>query len=259
MIIKALPNEEYHTRPEISKSGLDRIAISPLFFKEGEYTESASMSLGTLIHTVILEHHEFNCRYVVGPDADKNTKSWKNFVNEIGPGLIPLKPCEYDKAMFIRNSVFRHPKAKELLDLAGRSEISVINELNGIPVRCRPDRLTDNGICIDLKTTRSVQTRSISKSMHDYRYHVQNAFYFDVLRAEGIDIEGFVFIFVETSPPYDVNVCMLTDDAIELGRNLYKRDIETYKQCLESDKWPGVSDTVTEIDLPRYAYYEGNV
>lgn len=109
---------------------------------------------------------------------------------------------------------------------------------------------------VDLKTTSNASPRAFARSVANFRYQVQHSFYQDVLTAAGFEVNAFVFVAVESSPPYQVAVYILETDAVDLGRRLYQRDLATYRNCLSQDYWPGYSDEVMTLTLPRYAYYQ---
>jgi len=48
-----------------------------------------------------------------------------------------------------------------------------------------------------------------------------------------------MFIAVEKTPPYAVRCLRLNGDVITWGRKLYEADLQTCRQCLDNDEWPG--------------------
>jgi hypothetical protein len=51
-----------------------------------------------------------------------------------------------------------------------------------------------------------------------------------------------------------VTVLRYTAAAIEEGARLNRQAIDTYVECMAFDQWPGYSDAITTLDLPRWAY-----
>ncbi len=60
-----------------------------------------------------------------------------------------------------------------------------------------------------------------------------------------------MFIAVEKTPPYAVRCLRLNGDVITWGRKLYEADLQTCRQCLDNDEWPGYEDGYFEIGLPQ--------
>jgi exodeoxyribonuclease VIII len=135
----------------------------------------------------------------------------------------------------------------------GVAESSIFAELLGVNVKCRPDWIHDNSVLVDLKTTENAGPNAFAKSVANFRYHVQAAFYTDICRESGIDVKAFVFIAVEKNPPFAVSVYELDSDSIEVGRTLYQRNLETYRRCRETDHWPAYSTAIETLTLPRWA------
>jgi exodeoxyribonuclease VIII len=257
VILHNLTNAEYHAHAAISKSGLDRMDQSPAHYTSWlsePKKETPALVFGGAAHCIILEPEEFLSRYISAPDGiDRRTKDGKAAWAEIeATGKTILSADDWKKLFDISCSISAHPVANELLS-DGIAESSVFAELLGVPVKCRPDWLHDNSVIVDLKTTENAGPNAFSKSVANYRYHVQAAFYSDICQEIGLDIKAFVFIAVEKNPPYAVSVYELDFDSIEVGRTLYQRNLETYRRCLEADHWPAYSQSIETLSLPRWA------
>jgi len=81
---------------------------------------------------------------------------------------------------------------------------------------------------------------------------VQAAYYIDLCRLVGIDKSDFVFIVVEKEAPYATAVYSLSQEAIDLGRLEYQRDLAAVRECTEKNRWPGFTDEITVIGLPAW-------
>lgn len=167
----------------------------------------------------------------------------------------------WDQLHAMRDSVMAHPAARKLLQRQGKAEQSIYwnDPVTGVSCRCRPDYLTDDDFAIDLKTTEDASQEGFSKSIANYRYHVQDPFYSDgILHATGRRVRGFFFIAVEKSAPYAVQVFQVDEESRELGRMEYMRDLESYAECEETGVWPAYSDRIEPIAVPAY-YYKSSV
>ena len=72
MIIYDLPAAEYHARPEISKSGLDKIAQFPALFKAHQNRPpdaDDALIIGQATHTLTLEPEKFTSEFAVMPQG----------------------------------------------------------------------------------------------------------------------------------------------------------------------------------------------
>lgn len=257
MISFDLPADQYHALRAISKSGLDRIAQSPAHFiswLEEPRKSSPALEFGTAVHAAVLEPNTFDNLYWVGK-LDRRTKEGKAQAEEIeASGKKILSEDDYERIQRVQDSVLTHPAAKDLFS-SGRPEVSITRNFAGADAKCRMDWLIDGGLIVDLKTTECASPEQFAKSCATFRYHVQAAFYQDMFEAEtGIKPVGFYFVSVEKTAPYATAVYELDQASIDLGRELYQRDLSTYLGCLSKDKWPGYSTTVESLSLPRWAF-----
>lgn len=259
MIYTELPAADYHATQAISKSGLDRVNQSPAHFKAWKQEPQKStpaMEFGTAVHTAILEPDLFSESYHVGK-IDRRTKEGKAQAEEIeASGKRILSEEDYNRIWLMRNEVFCHQSASELFS-SGNAEVSIITEYEGVQAKCRMDFLIDGGLIVDLKTTESADPQSFGKSCATFRYHVQAAFYMDLYRhVTGEKAQGFYFVSVEKSSPYAVAVYELDADSIALGREAYYQNLETYKECMDSGKWPAYSTDIESLSLPKWAFLQ---
>lgn len=271
-IYPSIPNEFYHhSGIGISKSDLDLIHRSPAHFVAGKAEprkETPAMLLGTVTHAAILEPDTFDSRYIVSPKFDRRTKQGKDesaaFDAEAElKGLTPIDADVYEAARNMSDAARAHPIARRLLGI-GTAEASVFwhdyslleycgCEADSMYCKARPDLLFDNMV-IDLKTTDDARPEAFRRKIANFRYHVQQAYYSDGIKTvTGEAPSTFVFLVVETTPPHGINIFMLDDDSVELGRAAYKTDLQTYIECLKSNDWPSYAPEVSVIDLPKWA------
>ena len=68
----------------------------------------------------------------------------------------------------------------------------------------------------------------------------------------GMEQHPMVFIAVETEAPYLVSCNIIGPDSLVAGREAYRRNLDTYAECVATDTWPGYSDTLQTINLPDW-------
>lgn len=287
-VYDTLSNEDYHSGPGVNKGLLDLVAKSPAHAKwwldmrasaaNENAPKSKALRFGSALHALVLEPDAFAASYIVAPEgaparptsrqiAAKKTSPetvaaieyWAAFDAEHG-GKEILSADDMATLHGTADSIRRHPAAGRLLAAPGRSEVSAywIDQPTGELCRCRPDRMRQDGIIVDLKSTICASEEEFARSIAKYRYHVQAAWYLDgVEAATGRAPAGFVFVAVEKTPPYLVGVYCLTPTDIEIGRAQYREDLNALAQCKKLGQWPGYGDSITAISLPGY-YYQKN-
>lgn len=189
------------------------------------------------------------------------------------PGRQVLELEEWDQLHQMRDAVMAHPAARALLTGApGVAEHSVYwrDPATGLLCRCRPDFWRADGIVVDLKTTTDASPEGFARSIAGWRYHVQAPFYLDGIACAQDQARGslpayaqarpkaFVFLAVEKGArvvdgvALGVGVYVLDEESMAIGRQEYAEDLATIAQCQKSGKWPGYSERIEPISLPRW-------
>lgn len=255
--IHSLPAERYFVASGVSKSMLDILADkTPAHLKsylEGEREkETEAMQFGTVLHRALLEPDTYRNGFHVRPPGMKFTTkdgiAWQDSHRD-KPILIADEAIQVDRML---SSVHTHPFAKRLLS-GGLPEqsIFVLDDQNTLR-KSRLDMLTKGNVIPDIKTTESASLDNFERNISKYRWHVQAAYYIDNCKLSGIDKTTFFFVCVEKTPPYAVRCLQLVDEAVNIGRSLYQRDIQIYRNCMESGEWPAWETGFTEASLPAW-------
>lgn len=147
-----------------------------------------------------------------------------------------------------------HRVASDLLVKAdGAWEVSVFSEPDGVPSRCRFDRLLDAGVAVDLKTTKEPPSlKDLQRAVVNYGYDLQQVHYDSVASWADIDLREFKFIFCQSIPPYYVTVVDLDEAFRERGLALRDLALRRYLHPQMEDTYPGEREPVT-LTCPRYA------
>jgi hypothetical protein len=256
--------KEYHSCEGWSKSKLDQVntSVAHHLYKKENPTQTEAMIFGSVLHCLVLTPEIFATEFAILPVCDRRTKEGKevyaNFVASSGDKQV-ISLDFFEQATSMRNAIFGHKLASQLLR-NGEAEKSFFwtDERTKMLCKCRPDYLRDDGICIDVKSTNDASFRSFQKSIFDFRYHVQAAYFSDgVEAATGSKVTDFVLIVVEKEPPYGIMVYILDDNAIEKGREEYRKNLDTIVDWSNNpDKYKTVypiSEDPIEISLPYWA------
>jgi exodeoxyribonuclease VIII len=171
-------------------------------------------------------------------------------------GKIPMPANDYKNMMSMLNAIQRHHSAPGLLFDAYTEQSFYVTDEFGVLRKCRADAISRCGqYVLDLKTTDDVSDAGFGRTIAQRRYHVQGAWYLDILHMlYGSDApKTFAFIAVEKTRPFDVAVHYLTDAQIELGRMIYRRDLDRLLECERTNYWPGKDNgLILEAVLPRH-------
>ncbi len=254
-IITDMTNEQYHADPSISKSGLDLMARSPAHYYYKPFRESTrAMEIGTALHAAILEPERYASSYVILKDVkDRRDAIYKQACAAVGAERVLIEK-EADKVSGMQAAINSNPSAMKVLKSGGKAEMSIFttDPVTGVKVRARLDFITDDLQVIDVKKTQDL--RVFSKTIHNYRYHVQAAFYSDVYEWEtGKKLKSFKFLAVEEEFPHANRIFIPDEEMMEVGRVIYRENLNTYAECLKSNNWPGIILDDEVASLPFWA------
>ncbi len=260
-----ITNEQYHARPEISKSDLDLINDAPKKFKNKHLYKDLNngYDFGSVAHAMILENSKFDDFVRVSDMKTRTSQKFQQFRKD-NAGFECLTSNEFEDVKPVIEAVRDHPVAMALL-YDGVVEKSITSEIDGVKTRCRFDAYSKIGsrkVLVDLKTTVDADYRKWVKKAADFRYHVQDAYYTDNMRNEGYQVDDFIFIVV-SHKTYEVGIYNLDHVAKDYGREAYMKNLQTLKWCRENDTYPLYEDfsdgevkPIRTVTLPNYVYYQ---
>ena len=260
--IYTIPEDEYHADPipagSLSHSGARLLLDCPAKFDYWRHREQhkATFDFGKAAHTLILGAGA--TLHVIDAEdwRTKDAKAARDDARALGH--TPLLRHEMDVVEAMAAAIKAHPIAVALL-ADGTPEQSMFWQTNGIWRRARIDWTPANTrrpILVDYKTTISAEPGAFSRSVASYGYHQQADWYLDGWRTLTGEDAAFVFIAQEKEAPYLVNVFELDAVALDIGRARNLAALDLYRQCTETGVWPGYSDAVEQIGLPRWAVIE---
>lgn len=249
-----LPFKEYQAIDALNNSTIGLLERSPAHSRCGYYEDSAAMDFGSLLHLLVLEPHLFDDTYAV-TDLSFATKEGKAFKAEAeAAGKEIIKGAVLDSAKRARDALLSHPLASFFLS-DGKPEVTMTSEMEGVPVKARVDWMRPDGILIDLKTTQDASTKGFLKSIASYRYYRQAVFYSDIYEHHE-SCNDFIFIAVESKPPYAVQLHKVSPTYLDIGRDEYRRALKTYKVCREVGEWPAYPHDIVVHAPPAWALKE---
>ena len=257
-----MSNADYHAHKAISKSKLDAARKSGKHLYDMLYgpprESTAVFDMGTVLHASALPGEDADEIAVRMPEGmKKSTKEGKAFVAE-HQGKIILNPSDAYAIDQMMLSLREHPFSASLVngELKGKAEQSFFctDKETGLELKARPDFILDDcSLILDLKTTVDASPKGFQRSVANYRYFVQASHYLDVIEgATGTRPQAFLFVAVEKARPFSTAVYMADQAMIDLGKQQAREDLNNIAQWIADDKFPGYSERVEEISLPKW-------
>lgn len=256
-----ISNDAYHAGPGISKSGLWTIHTkTPAHYRFAERDDNPVFDLGTAIHTAILEPEKYEATVFKGP-ADRRGNKWTDAVAEAtNLGKLLLTAGDYEAALVVRDAVHADAWVNAIITQGNplvENSAYAVDEVTGVLRRCRPDlHRTDLGVMLDVKSSVSAHPDDFARSVINYGYHAQEAFYTDTFRDAGGSIDAFCFLVVEKKAPFAFAIYELPPSIVDEGRVIMRKALDTYAECERTGSWPAYGGGVQELSFKRWAYRE---
>lgn len=259
--IRDLSNADYHASDGLSASGA-KLLLPPscpaiYHYRRDNPEYKGVFDFGSAAHKLVLGDASQSLAVVDANDwRSKAAREMRDAAR--AEGVVPVLAKEYEVVEQMAAAIRAHPLAAWLLSQPGTSEQSIFfdDERTGTPLRARLDYLPDKSdgrvYLADYKTAVSAERDAFSKTVVNYRYHVQAAFHTAAVRALGREDVAWFWIAQEKTPPYLVNVLTLEPVELLIGTYLMDTAINTYRECLKTDRWPGYSDEVETVTFPSW-------
>jgi exodeoxyribonuclease VIII len=251
--VSGMTNEDYHGYAGVSKTTLDLAASDPhkvAWSKVCPVDEEKlkTFDFGDAMHAICLEPDRLKSEFIVMPkfgqkNVDKTAKlAWLLEHKH----LKVLSEDDHKKLNLMFESVMAHQEARELIEDQGIAEGSYFwtDEKTGMLGKCRPDKnIESKNLLVDVKTTPDL--KKFAYSVDDYRYYVQDPWYCDGVKnvtGEKFRMEFLVIQKHIDCGRYPVEVLRLPEDAIEYGREIYRRDMDNYAEFMQLEKPPATRE-----------------
>lgn len=291
--VTGMPNSVYQAvSTHVSNSRMKLMQQSAFhYFNPSPFTDTRPKQIGSAIHAAILEPKKFADDYMLLPELENRQKpEYKSAclvvgkeksseVNKMLPVELSIKSdkqlrelgssfvfagleCQNIEDMF--NAVYANDDAANLLTTDGHCELSGFCTCprTGLKLRVRFDKLLNTNEALDIKKTQSVHDDDLSKTIWNYDYHIQAAFYsycYEIITGKKLD--RFSFIFVEEKYPQKVAVRYLDDISFEIGMNTVNELLDKIKHYTDNGVVPENNEPSSIISLPEFVMrqYEDDI
>jgi hypothetical protein len=267
-----IPAETYHARAGVdwpitlSKSTIHTmVSKSPLhaWYEHpqlgGNSCEaSAAMDFGDIVHQLILGKGD---GFAVGEFDDWRTKAAREFKEDArAAGKTPILAHKLDECGAMVDAFERQVCASDQCEFYHPdciSELAMLFPADGALCQSLIDRtLLLAGKMWDVKTCPSAHPKAIAAKIAQMGYDIQSELYqigYETLLPQMGGRSGFVFLFVETTPPYVVTPVTLSGEARAVADFKIRRAIPLWKDCLIADEWPAYGNETLTINPPPWA------
>ena len=260
-----ISNADYHASGGVSSTELKTAINSMEKYRatlsgEIEFNTTATMKLGTAVHSLVLEPDNFYNDVAVSPEyptgaAGKELKAEFELINE-NKTIIDREQFAIAKKMAA--SVMGHDEAMRILvNVECERSGYYIDRETELLCKYRPD-IRSRHFIADLKTTTDASKEAFSRTIHRFGYHISAAHYLaGDTELHNTRHEQFVFIVVENKPPHQVAVYTLDDRSLTLGYKKRAEGLRAIRSAQDTGIYPLLNDGKAQsIGCPNWAFYE---
>lgn len=262
-----LSSEDYHADDAIGSTDIRNWHEHKnlfYYYRKNPKPETKQMRLGRLVHSAVLEEGRFYKDHCAPPDVDRRYKEGKRIWAEFKERCKGKEHVEreiWEKVFQIKAAIEGHSKASNLIGNAEKEQsIFWIDRVTGIQCKCRPDA---HGVAnfgpyiVDIKTcgrTGEASQRGFGRSIERNNYHIQGAWYIEGFCQYFKHAQcSFIFIAVETNPPFMVGIHKLPERATYFGNQICHKALREMKEDFECpDNISGYSNDVEEPIFSNY-------
>lgn len=254
---------DYDSIDRLNWTRLKLMGRSPAHYKHAlthPRPDTDAMKRGRAVHAAVFEPLQFARRYVCWTGGRRYGKTWDNFCADNADKEI-LTADEWESCERIQEAVRGNEQAAPYLS-GGKGEQTITwttetPETPGFPAQrfeCkgRLDFVTAAAL-VDLKTCKDASPAGFGRDCFKYDYHSGAAWYRDGYAAATGKERPFVFVAVEAAAPHVVQVYLVPDSYLELGRERYRGLLNRLDWCQRENSWPGYAEAEQELELPRWA------
>ena len=250
-----MSNEQYHAHHALGSSSIKTVATKSLAHWKGQVRkDSPAFALGSAVHAELLEPEKQ--LLVRGPETRRG-KAWSEGKAEADEqGKIFLTESDFDLAKDMSNACLDNRMANHLLmNPAMIAEASFFATCpdTGLELKTRPDGLImDSGIVLDIKTTQDVSPQGFDRTIRNFGYDLQSAFYMYILKLCDVRVDNFIFIGIEKDKPHVTACYELSEMYLRHAHNRMMDTLHLIKRAQDEDhygtQWPDLGT----VHLPAW-------
>lgn len=232
----------------LSYSSLKQFRKSPLHFmhykNKPKEPASDAMNLGTAVDVLILTPDQFNDKIAVMPELNLRTnqgKADKEAFIDANKGKTIITAKQHEVAKLMSESALNNKAAQEWIKYIKRTQITLKWKYKetGHKIISKVDFDGDHPergfFAGEIKTAASADTEDFIRAAYNLDYHVQAGSYKEAYMRKSFKFPIFVYIVIESSEPYAVNVLVAEPNYLEYGKNEFLGTLKVFKYCQDNE------------------------
>lgn len=261
IVIPNLADPEYRAYKALSQSALKEFAKSPRHYAHSlaeQREPTPALLFGQAFHAMMAVVDDAEAKpYAAMPKVDGRTKEGKAIKEQFmadNAGAIIVSDDDAARLAGMKQAALAHGEVRSLLDECNSKELSLFAQMEGVLCKGRFDMLSGSTI-VDWKTIDDASQKSVSYSIREYRYDLQDSFYTALARACDVEVRRFVFVFIEKKPPHGIALYSISARSLEKANKERLELIKNVNDCnlaykdLPWQDWPSYSEDIIELEI----------
>jgi hypothetical protein len=228
-------NSTYHSDSSISASGLKTIFKKSVYHHiNRSFKKTPSTVFGSAVHSYVLEGEtQFFKEFAVWDKPKGNSKAIREEkeakLKSIGTRDV-ITSLQFQNIKKINKNIIEDDRIAPYI--VGEVEVSHYSEIDGIPIKCRPDCMNQQeGWISDIKTCKDNSPEKFRWDIKGWAYHLQAVCYSKIM---GLPVENFRFIAVENTYPFSAELYSLSPQMIEQGEMAFEKALNDWRFYLNT-------------------------
>ena len=241
---------DWMSRRKLSYSRIKHFRVSPLEFVhrlETPFEQTPAMLKGSVVDAILTEKKNFNKLFFIAPEPisrrsnEGKAKYW--MYQQIAGDAEVIDEDLFNECLHIANSVRQNPAARYYIDRKhmGQQWVEWKHPETGYQFIGKTDWTSDpkepDFFIADLKCMSKADTESFQRDIFKMDYHIQESSYRKAFFYRGIFNVRFVWIVVESSEPYNVNVISPDKNMMAFADEELHNSLLAFKYCHENNLW----------------------
>ena len=266
-----IANETYHADRTAASSTWLKIIDEKTPFHLRSYLDSPpaapsdALVIGAATDCLIFEPELWDKQFVVAPATlNRRTNAGKEeWAKLMASDRTLVTNKQHGEALQTAKAIRMNPVMADVLKRGTAQQVVIWNDpVTNLKCKCKSDWYDEEDATLyDLKTARAASPDEFSKAIHNFRYHIQAAFYTDGYIAAGLPVRRFVFGVMEKpdgrntheADPKLMAWYELSAADMKAGQDSYTSALSAINFCIMNNEWAGYTNHIVQISRPPWA------
>jgi hypothetical protein len=241
LAVDGISEEVYRSAHGLNKSLLTEFIRSPRHYldaKTNQKKATDSMKMGTALHQLILRPYEEPV-FAVMKKVDKRKTADKEYAANFeaeNSGKIIIDEEAEKTIRAMREALMGNTRFEKIISRTSHRELGIFADRECAEGTVRLKGMLDgfcevDGTVFDIKSTQDASYDAFRRDFRSYQYALQQVQYTYLCSRLGLGFSNFVFVAVESKPPYGVAFYTLSMDEYMRSFDKWRQSLDFFSSC----------------------------